>query len=312
MITKINPQEAFLLERYISVEYFGELRDVWAEMVSHVEISLDRFMSNLPLDYRNRPLPEQPDAVWGERVLSNFRDTFQSLCEGYIRLAQGDFSGLDFCNGPQNDFKGQQDFWSGWMTEAEQDRYYQLLLRATNMAANISATAEALWEPLELSVEYIPEVRGPLNPPDVWPAYQTNSKISVVSGMVPTISGIYSTDLDDSCMEFLNKLLGPAPEGKVFLGKSKADDPEEIYNIIETRPCNWLLVERVASVAPIAHPSLLAPAHRVAAGSPCPETGYYFTPAKENSRRRFIQQETMPGFDSQYGLVIWQWDGDQS
>lgn len=314
MITKINPQEVFLLERYISADYFGQLRNVWGEMITQVETSLDRFMSNLPLDYRNRPLPEQPDAVWGERVLPNIRDTFQYLCDGYIRLTQGDFFGLDFCHGPLNDFKGQQDFWAGWMEPAEHDKYHELLMTAVEMATNIRATKSALWEPTDLGADYMPEVRGPLNPPDAWPAYQINSRVSVPSGSTPSVSGVYVPSVSASCAEFLSMEFGPAPEAKVLLGKTiPTDDEEDIRNIIEIRSCDWFLVERIMGGAPIARPSLLdSHVSRIPAGLPCPESGYYFTPAKKDSRQRFVQHEIMPGFDSEYGLVIWQFDVDQS
>ena len=49
------------------------------------------------------------------------------------------------------------------------------------------------------------------------------------------------------------------------------------------------------------------------ANSPCPQTGWWFTPAKPNSRAFFNQGDTMPDFPgSEYGKVIWQWDADQS
>ena len=314
MTTHINPQEIFLLERFSSAEYFGQLRDIWGEMIAQVEASLDRFMSNLPLDYRNRPLPEQPDAVWGERVLPNFRDTFQYLCDGYIRLTQGDIFGLDFCHGPLNDFKGQHDFWAGWMDPAEQDKYHQLLMTAVEMATNIRATKDALWEPTDLGSDYMPEVRGPLVQPTQWPAYQINSKIYVASGSMPPISGVYVPSVSSSCAEFLSKDFGPAPEAKVLLGKTVPEDAEEeIRNIIETRPCDWFLIKRIAAVSTTARPSLIdSQSYRIPAGSPCPEAGYYFTPAKENSRRYFNHNEIMPAFDSEYGLIIWQFDINQS
>lgn len=110
MGTPLIPQEIFLLERYTSAEYFGKLRDTWTEMIAHLDRCLDELMLNLPLDYRNRPLPEQPDAVWGERVIPNFRDTLQSLNDGHITLLGGDLSGLEYCHGPLNDFKDRLIF----------------------------------------------------------------------------------------------------------------------------------------------------------------------------------------------------------
>ena len=52
---------------------------------------------------------------------------------------------------------------------------------------------------------------------------------------------------------------------------------------------------------------------RCEAGQPCPQAGWWLTPAKANSRRHFKSGEIMPAFDgSSYGSTIWQWDIDQS
>lgn len=69
MSISIKPAEIFAIDRFSSLEYFGELRDTWGSMVDHVEACLAAFMQNLPSNYRSRALPEQPDIVWGERVL---------------------------------------------------------------------------------------------------------------------------------------------------------------------------------------------------------------------------------------------------
>lgn len=51
---------------------------------------------------------------------------------------------------------------------------------------------------------------------------------------------------------------------------------------------------------------------RVQGGQPCPQTGYWFTPAKSDSRRHFNISDLMPVFeDSAYGTTIWQWSQDQ-
>jgi hypothetical protein len=50
---------------------------------------------------------------------------------------------------------------------------------------------------------------------------------------------------------------------------------------------------------------------RVDAGQPCSKTGYWFTPAKAESRRHFNQGDIMPGFsDSHWGDTIWYWSGE--
>lgn len=52
--------------------------------------------------------------------------------------------------------------------------------------------------------------------------------------------------------------------------------------------------------------------HNVPGGSPCPEAGWWFTPAKSGSRRHFKAGETMPETDSSYGHTLWQWDEVQN
>lgn len=50
----------------------------------------------------------------------------------------------------------------------------------------------------------------------------------------------------------------------------------------------------------------------VPAGAPCPEAGWWFTPAKANSRQYFKQGASMPSVGGDYGLTFWQWSPDQS
>jgi Domain of unknown function (DUF1911) len=51
---------------------------------------------------------------------------------------------------------------------------------------------------------------------------------------------------------------------------------------------------------------------RCEGGEPCPQAGFWFTPAKQNSRRSFASGEKMPSFkDSPWGATIWYWDERQ-
>ncbi|NHQ86763.1 DUF1911 domain-containing protein [Iodobacter sp. HSC-16F04] len=51
---------------------------------------------------------------------------------------------------------------------------------------------------------------------------------------------------------------------------------------------------------------------RVVASQPCSQSGFWYSPAKQNSRAQFKQGELMPDFpDSTYGATIWYWDADQ-
>lgn len=317
MQTILNSQEIFLLDRYISADYFCELRDTWAEMVAHLESCLNRFMQNLPKNYRAQRLPEQPDVVWGHRVIPNFQKTLQGLNSGYILLTHGDLSGLGYSWGPQSDFKGQLDYWSGWMSRADENVYGELLDKALTLASNIARTERAGWEPFELA-DY-GDYLGPLNPPAQWPKYRIEGSVSVATGEKLTQSGIYVPDVDRSCAEFLFVKYETAPAAKVHVGMRPILHPTtgEKFDeepLLEDRDCNWYLVERVPDEQNMVQAGF-TPAQqyiRVPAGESCPQTGFYFTPAKMESRSLFQQGDVMPSINSEYGRTIWQWDSDQS
>lgn len=308
MNTPLLPQEILLLERYSSATYFIELRDTWAAMLDHVETCFDRFMHNLPLDYRSRPLPEQPDIVWGERVLPNFRDTLQGLNDGVVLLGSGDMRGLTYCNGPLNDFKGQTEFWAGWMDRNDENRYGELLNQAVLMAANIQATEGAYWNPGDLTDAYVASARGPLNLPATSPSYRLSNKVQVASGAPLVVTGIYLPDVEDGCAQFLHVRYVTAPRAWTR-PRAAAPDAEQRF---DERDCLWTLVERDDTTAVRLAPSLVDVALlRVAGGQPCPQSGAWFTPAQADSRRHFKKGDIMPSFDSAYGVTIWQWDANQ-
>src|SRR5205085_1837926 len=82
------------------------------------------------------------------------------------------------------------------------------------------------------------------------------------------------------------------------------------------RPSDWYFVEMVdgesdEEVGVPATNEVDATRLRCAAGQPCPREGWWFTPAKADSRRHFEQGEAMPAFTTDYGATIWQWDGRQ-
>ncbi|WP_460844285.1 hypothetical protein [Noviherbaspirillum agri] len=90
-------------------------------------------------------------------------------------------------------------------------------------------------------------------------------------------------------------------------------------NSFTSRPCKWYYVELIegefediAIVDDSDEP--VAPTQnrlRIEGGKPCPQTGYWFTPAQSSSGRHFKEGEKMPTIDSDYGATIWQWDPAQ-
>lgn len=316
MNKKLNPQEIFLLERYISTDYFCELRDTWEQMVTHVDSCLEDFMRNLPKNYRSSPLPEQPDVVWGHRVLPNFRNTLQGLYTGFILLTHGDYKGLNQAWGPLGDFKGQMDFWSGWMERKDENLYGELLSKSVTLASNICCTERGGWGPNDLA-KYCDQW-GPLNPPTRWPFYKINTSVRVASGDKLEQSGIYAPDVDNSCAQFLFTGYGVAPLAKILVRIEPILDPAtgEKYDeqpIFEERNCIWYLVEREAEIDIGSDDPYVSALKliRLSAGEICPEAGFYFTPAKPDSRELFKKGQVMPDVESDYGRAIWQWDSNQ-
>ena len=317
MTPAFHPQEIFLLERYISPEYFCELRDTWEDMLTHLESCLNRFMLNLPKDYRARSLPEQPDVVWGNRVLPNFRNTLQGLQTGFILLTHQDPSGLSYAWGVKSDFKGQMDFWSGWMERADENVYEEFLNKAVMLASNICRTERAGWEPFDL-VDYN-EYWGPLDAPLHWPNYRVQKEVCVATGARIGQSGVYVPDVEASCAEFLYIAYETAPPAKVRVGINPVYHPNtgEKYDeapVLEDRCCTWYLIERGPEDQRDKNEDYAAGDERirVPGGGTCPEGGFYFTPAKLNSRRLFQKGDLMPDLGSEYGLTIWQWDSSQA
>ncbi len=314
MGTSLDPREIYLLECYSSLDYFGEMRDTWAEMVKHVETCLQAFMQNLPPRYRSKPLPEQPDVVWGERVLPNFRETLDGLNKGFTLLAHGNMRGLHYANGPGNDRKGQMDYWAGWMSADDRATYNRLLEKAASMAHNIVVTEGAFWTPGTLI--RLPKSLGELYLPSVLPSYRVNRQISVRTGDKTIHNGIYLPDLDHACAQFLSTYYDNAPKAIVVSGSEDVIDPTTGQKEGE-RPtfaeldCTWYLVERIDS-ANQATPDQDADLLRVMGGQPCPKSGIYFTPARPGSGRHFEKGELMPVLSNEYGATIWQWNRDQS
>lgn len=316
MATPLVPQEIFLLERYSSVDYFAEMRDAWSAMVKHAEQCLDVFVHALPPDYRRRPLYKQPDIVWGERVLPNFRDTLAGLDDAFIRLTHGDKAALSYANGVSNDFAGfSRDHSSEWMDEPNvakviangSERFWDLLAEATERASNINPTWGGYWVTGGLTARYTEADRGPLCPPPEWPTYRLNSKVRATTGKPVPCTGIYLPDCNDSVAALM---IGGRDAPPATVGY----DPKTMQNVAETSTY-WTLIERIAErgggVAGASDPIQAGVRLRCEAGQPCPREGFWFTPARVDSRRLFKAGETMSEVGGDYGATIWQWDEQQ-
>jgi len=85
---------------------------------------------------------------------------------------------------------------------------------------------------------------------------------------------------------------------------------EERFTGPVTLPANWREeILATLGISPILPTGSNA---RCDAAQPCPRSGFWWTPAKQGSRRYFNQGDVMPDFpNSQFGETIWYWDQNQ-
>jgi hypothetical protein len=307
MIMKLPPlipQEIYLLERYSSLAYYGQMRDHFAALVNAAEDALVAFMRKLPPDYRSRPLNEQPDAVWGERIIPNIQWVLRGLNTGYIRMSHGDWEAMGMAGNVEHAFAAiNRDYSFDWMDEPFHTAFDAAWRRTSRPAANINISSMAEWEHGDLTDQYTEPNRGPMLAPASWPLYRSNHAVQVKTGDIVQRNGIYLPNTAAlSCAQVLIK-------GYKAFGATAPDHPDGSSNQV---PTTWTLVERVADsgggIPGDPDPIKAGVRLRCAAGQPCPRAGFWFTPARTGSRQHFEPGQVMPDTGSAWGATIWQSD----
>lgn len=294
---EIHPQEIYLLERYSSAEYFKGLVEAFQNMLEVSEKALDLFMSDLPYDYRDRHISAQPDVVWGEHVLPNFRSTMQSLIYAYKRLLEGDLSALQYAGNVTGAFRGQTaDYLADWMDVESYKKFNDWQNQASEFASNINGTVFGCWVTGNLSYRYNPDARGNLDLPQKFPVYRLNPFIYIKTGESVPDDGIYLPLIEESSAQLMLKG-DDAHEALVGLSKSGLQYAREVQ-------AEWMLVERIAdeggSLSTIETSSLKAFAEQI-----CPQSGNWWSPANKSESRYFEQGEILPKVESDWGETIW-------
>ncbi|MDM1312263.1 hypothetical protein HXZ79_13580 [Acinetobacter indicus] len=296
--SEIRPQEIFLLERYSSAEYFKELVDAFKNMLDAAENALELFMQDLPYDYRNQHISQQPDIVWGEHVLPNFRSTLESLNYGYKRLLEGDLSALQYAGNVVTDFRNQRiDYFPDWMDEGNLALFDQWQSKASKLSSNIKATVFGSWPMTFLKEDYDSDYLGELNLPSSLPIYKLNQNVTVKTGETVPQDGIYIPEIQEASAQLLLKghdaieaLVGLDPDCPQY-------DHEE--------DTEWVLVERIADEGGSSE-TIQAENLKGFAGQTCQQTGNWWSPANQLQSRYFEQGEVFPEFENNsWGETIW-------
>ncbi|MCU4577165.1 hypothetical protein KTJ34_06975 [Acinetobacter courvalinii] len=295
---EIRPQEIFLIERYSSTEYFKELVEAFKNMLDAAENALELFMQDLPYDYRNRHISQQPDVVWGEHVLPNFRSTFESLNYGYKRLLDGDLSALQYAGNVVTDFRGQTaDYPADWMDEENYRKFNDWQNEASTLSSNIKATVFGNWVIGNLSGRYNVQARGELNLPRSLPVYQLSADIKVQTGETVPQNGIYIPEIPEASAQLLLKG-HDAIEALVGLSRSGLQYARE-------ESTTWLLVRRIADEGGSSE-TIQAESLKGFAGQTCQRTGNWWSPANQLQSRYFEQGEVFPEVENNsWGETIW-------
>ena len=201
---EIRPQEIYLLECYSSAEYFKAMLDAYANMVAAAEKALDIFMQDLPYNYRDQPISQQPDVVWGEHVLPNFRSTLEGLHTNYKRLLEGEKEAIEYAANVKNDLNAQStDYWPDWMDQVNQDDFVYWQGQARKISRNIFITSYGGWLIGDLLKEYDEDSRGTLNLPTSLPVYKVSHSVKIKTGEVVFKSGIYIASNPEASAQLL-------------------------------------------------------------------------------------------------------------
>lgn len=309
MATPLNPQEIYLLETFSSLAYYQATRDAWRQMLDVVEAGMDRFMSQLPADYRSRSMSEQPDIGWGMRVIPNFRSAMNSLDTGLVLLKAGDLLGLKYGSGLISVRTGQiRDYPPYWMTDEEARGFSHWINIAVTRSSAIGDCTMGSWAKGELLRPTLWDIQF-VQPPIEWPTYRINTAVRCKTGDEIPQSGIYLPDADDSVPMLMIKG-DDFPVDEAEIGA----DPEYGRSTGQV-PTTWTLVERIADTGGgtpgDTDPIKAGVRLRCEAKQPCPRAGYWFTPARASSRTHFETGQPMPDVGGTWGATIWQWDEQQ-
>jgi hypothetical protein len=309
MAAPLIPQEIYLIERYSSAAYFEQLTNAFAAFVDAAEKALAAYMAHLPTDYRNRPVSEQPDVVWGERVLPNVRWVADGLSQGLLRLKQGDLGALAVAGNVVTAFSSiNRDYVWDWMPQPHLEKADEHSRVASKLASNIQFTYLAQWESGALNARYSARSRGFLDAPGTWPKYVLKPAVRVRSGDVVAQSGVYLPDVSEGCAALL---IEGQEAWEAEVQCKDTDPPSPRSRRVATA---WTLVQRFADegVGNPGGPDPVAQGVRLRCegGLPCPRDGWWFTPASVG-RQHFRQGEVMPVLGSDYGMTIWQFDIEQ-
>lgn len=117
---ELFPKEIYLLEQFLSYDYYYETVKLWEEQIKYAEELLDKYSANLAPAHRAQHPSHQADYVWETIVLPNFKGVLHHLVDGLDDLKESFLPILRRMSGIRNALIAQwRDYPYDWMDHVE-------------------------------------------------------------------------------------------------------------------------------------------------------------------------------------------------
>ncbi|NIE96960.1 hypothetical protein F3J02_10810 [Acinetobacter sp. Tr-809] len=259
---ELFPKEIYLLEQFLSYEYYYETVKLWEELIQYAEELLDKYSANLARVHRAQHPSYQADYVWGIIVLPNFKSTLHHLIGGLEDLQHGFLPILRRMSSIKNDLIAQgRDYPYDWMEQVEKGAVAEykakqdiVFIRANNTFI-ASDYYDSQWDYKDLLKNDVYKRDVGMEYPPILPKYYLNPNISVKTDEPIMVTGFYRSTEPYSACKFLmheTKMSAKHPEDwklapAVQCFKTNPDlftTPDTIENSEEVET-TWILVEKV-------------------------------------------------------------------
>ena len=281
----------FWVSRYLS--YAQTIRRE-AEFVRHGDyMPIQDTLRAATADYRG--MMEQPLRGWmSEQEMAMWEASFDRLAS--------------FCSNSAQALENANDGGSSWLERAF------LTEKILNLDRGFVGDYEDYFIHLQ-TLGVIPTLPA-------WPEYQPDLTVSCSAGQTCPQTGVWIPQqaIDEGLQDFS---VAFAVKGRPM---------QAAYRIRLEQAYRWLdadgngefpYIDQVTTIEDaVWHPLIevqapalaLEPPHRgrVEGNEACPRSGYWWTLAQQDSRKRFAKGELMPDYpSSRYGAIIWYWDAEQ-
>ena len=328
--TPLIPQELWLIEAYIKPAYWLKMVTAWERMIEISEVALEDYMAHIPSNYRSRHVSEQPDVVWGGRVLPNFKSG--DMRGDYTRLLHGDYDLQTSAGGIFSDIRGASDYDHDWLKDRGLNgrmgfdvyaEFYKQQEIARLYANNIAPTFGFLWLLGSLTESKLYDMGSGygIRLPTEWPTYRLNPLFQCATDEPVPKSGIYIPAAPRSCANFLALIVDNpnATPARVGGRNPITGDLSDDYGQVDTI---WTLVERVSDTGGGPVQCRIVPENEYYSNSTerqslpgepnsvCPRSGTWQTPAMLSPRSIKMQAgEKFPAIEHDTGgnAVVWFW-----